>query len=97
MPHARQRVVFGTDRQVQRSGAAAGQERRRQIGEVLLHGESGVGEGTGHPGARSLLLPSDFGMGVQIVGQRQDAVGRAVARRPDGVFEGDGHRSPGTP
>jgi hypothetical protein len=63
----------------------------------FLHGESGVGEFTGDPGARSLFFPGDFGMGVQIVGQRQDAVGRTVACRSEGIFQCGGHESPGTP
>ena len=95
--HAGQGVVFGAYGQVQWAGSAAGDEGGLQPGEPLHHGESGVGELTGDPGARSHLLPGELGMGMQVVRQRQHLLGDAVTRGPDGVVEWGAHRSPGTP
>ncbi len=74
----RQRVVFRTDREVQRPVADAARERGRQVADAEVDIEPGVGEQPCRPRRRLCLLELQLGVLVDAVAERDQPVGVIV-------------------
>ena len=66
---ARQRIVLGAERDMERAVSLTGPERGVQPAEGLLDREACVSQEPGAPGGRLLLLEREFGMCVDPVAQ----------------------------
>jgi hypothetical protein len=66
---ARQTIVLGADRDVQRARTGARGERGRQVADPALDFEAGAVERLAEPSARLLFLEAEFGMGVDAMAE----------------------------